>query len=296
MSSRGIEAVKGLGIKYNVRIRIIDEPTGQVVSEHVGHNAATNTLLTGIGHYLAGEALTGQNGILDRWIPQYISLGTMGLVNQECDENGLPTGIGLTTEGSEEERFKNYLLTCPGYGSDGYDTSMMNNRPYAGLGPMFEDRPNTQVTANCELISARFPRSQITFRDVVPEHEAEIPKTIDVVYSAMISTGALAQFREEGKDYIFVSEVGLWSTPTWSGTGENGLLAGYRIAPPDQDNWDMSVEENRQILKKNIIRVGVNQIAQIVWKIQLGGIEQLGGLNELYPTETEGYMKWHVVL
>ena len=32
MSSRGVEAVKGLGIKYNVRIRIIDEPTGQLVS------------------------------------------------------------------------------------------------------------------------------------------------------------------------------------------------------------------------------------------------------------------------
>ena len=59
-------------------------------------------------------------------------------------------------------------------------------------------------------------------------------------------------------------------------TGDNGLLAGYRICPPDQDNWDMSVPENRRILKENIIRVGINQIAQIIWKIQIGGLEQLG--------------------
>ena len=80
MSNGALQAAKNLGIKYNVSIRVIDEPTGRVVSEHVGHNAATNTLLTGIAHYLAGESLTGQvSSIMHQWIPQYISLGTMGL-------------------------------------------------------------------------------------------------------------------------------------------------------------------------------------------------------------------------
>ena len=201
MSNNALQISKNLGVIYNVSIRVIDEPTGSVVSEHIGHNAATNTLLTGIAHFLSGETLAGQvSSVVNQWIPQYISLGTMGLVNQDCDENGLPTGIGLTTSGSEAERFKNYLLTCPGYGSDGYDPSLMNNRPYAGLGPMYEDRPDPEHTANCELISPSFPRSSITFRDIVPEFDAEYPKTIDIVYSALISTGALAQFREPGKD------------------------------------------------------------------------------------------------
>ena len=293
MSKGVLELAKNLGVKYNVSIRVIDEPTGQVVSEHIGHNAATNTLLTGIAQHLAGSCLDGQSSVMSQWIPQYISLGTMGLVNQDCDEDGLPTGVGLTTSGTEEERFKNYLLTCPGYGSDGYDVSLMNNREYAGLGPMFENRP-TEHTADCELISPTFPRSQITFRDIVPEYEAEYPKTIDIVFSAMVSTGALAQFREPGKDYIFITEVGLWAQRNWIGTGDNGLLAGYRICPPDQDNWDMSIPENRRILKENIIRIGVNQIAQIIWKIQIGGLEQLGGIDALYPQE--GYMKWKVII
>lgn len=295
MSSGAIQIAKNLGIKYNVSIRVIDEPTGKVVSEHVGHNAATNTLLTGIAHYLAGEALSGQSSsIMGKWIPQYISLGTMGLVNQECDDEGLPTGLGLTLVGSEEERFKNYLLTCPGYGSDGYDTSMMNNREYPGLGPMFADRPDLEHTANCELISASFPRSIITFRDVVPETEAEFPRTLDIVYSAMISTGALAQFREPDKDYIFITEAGLWSSNAWIGSGDNGLLAGYRICPPDQENWDMSDPENRRILKQNVIRIGINQIAQVVWKIQIGGLEQLGGIDALYPQD--GFLSWKVII
>ena len=33
----------------------------------------------------------------------------------------------------------------------------------------------------------------------------------DIVFSSLISTGALKQFREPGKNYIFISEVGLWS-------------------------------------------------------------------------------------
>lgn len=286
-----LEIAKGLGMRHNVSIRVIDEPTGKVVSEHIGHNAATNTLLTGIGHFLLGEGIMQSGELLREWVPQYISLGTMGLGSQEEDENGLPADIGGTS-GSEEWRFDTYIHECPGYGSDGYDTSLMNNRKYTGLGPDFANRPS-EGTIDCELISTSFPRAKITYRDIVPEYQSEYPKTIDVVFSAMISTGALAQFREEGKNYVFISEVGLWSRATWQGaTGENGLLAGYRICPPDQDNWDMSKPENRQILKENIIKVGTNQIAQVIWKIQLGGLEQLGSLDDLYPQE--GYMKWNV--
>ena len=291
MSNNALQISKNLGVTYNVSIRVIDEPTGSVVSEHIGHNAATNTLLTGIAHFLSGETLAGQvSSVVNQWIPQYISLGTMGLVNQECDENGLPTGIGLTTSGSEAERFKNYLLTCPGYGSDGYNPSLMNNRPYAGLGPMYEDRPDPEHTANCELISPSFPRSSITFRDIVPEFDAEYPKTIDIVYSALISTGALAQFREPGKDYIFITEAGLWASNAWTGSGDNGLLAGYRICPPDQENWDMDDPANRLILKQNIIRIGINQVAQVVWKIQIGALEQLGTLT---PSSE---LEWNIVI
>ncbi len=293
MSKSVIEIAKSLGMRHNVSIRVIDQATGKVVSEHTGHNAATNTLLTGVGHFLMGEGIMTNGELLRQWVPQYISLGTMGLSSQEEDEEGLPAGIGEIS-GTEEERFVDYLLKVPGYGSDGYDRALMNGREYTGLGPKFEDR-TSELSVNCELISDSFPRSKITFRDVIPEYQSEYPKTIDVVFSAMISTGALAQFRESGKDYIFISEVGLWSTPTWHGnSGENGLLAGYRIAPPDEDNWDMSVEANRQILKQNIIKIGTNQIAQVIWKIQLGGLEQLGGIDKLYPQE--GYMKWKVIL
>lgn len=285
------EIAKNLGIKHNVCLRVIDEVTGQVVSQHVGHNAATNTLLTGIGQFLMGGSTTGAGQFLDNWIPRYISLGTMGLSSQEQDERGLPTGVGDNGGATEEDRLRDYLLKVPGFGSDGYDWSLVNDRKYMGLGPLFADRPN-ETTTQCELISNSFPRSKITYRQNLSEAQSEIPKTIDVVYSALISTGVLAQFREPGKDYLFISEAGLWSSPNWVGEGDNGLLAGYRICPPDSENWDMSIPENRTILKSNILKVKVNQAVQVIWKIQLGGIDQLGGINAIYPSE--GYMKWRI--
>lgn len=287
-----LEIAKNLGIQYNVSINVIDEPSGKVVQQHIGHNAATNTLLTGIGQYLLGGSVTNASEFLQDWIPQYISLGTMGLSNQEEDEEGLPTGIGDNGAASEEDRFIDYLLKVPGFGSDGYDLSLMNGRKYAGLGPAFEDRAQVS-SVECELISNTFPRSPITFRQCLPESKSEYPKTIDVVFSAMISTGALRQFREPGKNYIFITEIGLWSTPVHISEGNNGLLAGYRICPTDSENWDMSIPANRHLLKTNIIRIGVNQVAQVIWKIQLGAIEQLGGIDALYPQE--GYMKWKII-
>lgn len=287
------EFAKRLDMKHNVSIRVIDEASGCIVSEHTGHNAATNSLLTGIGHYLAGEGILGQGEVLRNWVPQYISLGTMGLMNQEEDEAGLPAGIGIADVG-EEQRFIDYITQCPGYGSDGYDINAMNNREFTGLGPTFDNRPDSSHTVNCELITDSFKRAPITFRDVVPEYESEYPNTIDVVFSALVSTGALAQFREPGKDYIFITEVGLWSKSDWTSGGDNGMLAGYRLCPPDEANWDMSIPSNREILKQNIIKVKTNQIVQVIWKIQLGGIEQLGGIDHLYHTYP-GHMFWKVV-
>lgn len=389
-------AAKNLRTEHNVSIRVLDSKSGKVISSHIGHNAATNSLLVGIAHYLTGDGVLNQGyHMLNYYIPKYISLGTMGLINQDEDENGLPAGIGVS-EGSEEARFVDYLLQVPGYGADGYDPNLNNNREYFGLGPVFVDRDTSKIvtetiqlgdinldgvvnnadilmfadylagnvkltdkqllaadvnqdgeincsdlalitqcvsgeitlgtveyrpsiapTINCELISDSFPRVQISYRDIVPETESEIPQTIDVIFSAMISTGALAQFREPGKDYIFITEAGLWSKKDWESGGDNGLLAGYRIAPPNKQNWAMTAESvsddyaitylkdqgidnptedqiqsikpeiaqnNRQILKQNIIRVGPNQVVQVIWKIQLGGLEQLGGLSDLYPS------------
>lgn len=389
-------AAKNLRTEHNVSIRVLDSKSGKVISSHIGHNAATNSLLVGIAHYLTGDGVLNQGyHMLNYYIPKYISLGTMGLINQDEDENGLPAGIGVS-EGSEEDRFVDYLLQVPGYGADGYDPNLNNNRDYFGLGPVFADRDTSKIvtetiqlgdinldgvvnnadilmfadylagnvkltdkqllaadvnqdgeincsdlalitqcvsgeitlgtveyrpsiapTINCELISDSFPRVQISYRDIVPETESEIPQTIDVIFSAMISTGALAQFREPGKDYIFITEAGLWSKKDWESGGDNGLLAGYRIAPPNKQNWAMTAESvsddyaitylkdqgidtptedqiqsikpeiaqnNKQILKQNIIRVGPNQVVQVIWKIQLGGLEQLGGLSGLYPS------------
>lgn len=284
-------AAKRIDMKHNVSIRVLDEATGEVVSEHTGHNASTNSLLTGIAHYLTGEGVFNQGDILGLWVPQYISLGTMGLINQEEDEDGLPAGIG-NIEGDEEARFIDYMTKCPGFGADGYDSNVNNNRIYLGLGPTFTDRPDPNKTVNCELITEAYPRAAITFRDIVPEAYAEYPKTIDVVFSAFISTGALAKFREPGKDHVFITEAGLWSRPDWIEGGDNGLLAGYRIAPPDEKHWDMSNPDNRRILKKNIIKVGPNQVAQIIWKIQLGGIDQLGSIEEIYPTSSR--IRWTI--
>lgn len=375
------EIAKRLDLRHNVSIRVLDDSTGALVSEHTGHNASTNSLLTGIAHYLTGDGVLGQSEVLENWVPQYISLGTMGLINQEEDEYGYPAGIG-NVEGPELQRYAEYMQQCPGFGADGYDSNLNNNRVFLGLGPMFEDRQSVgeeyllqlgdlnqdgvidqsdlvmlmeyvsgirqldekqllvadvngdniidnddiialkecidgtrtlgkvkyiktaAPTINCELISNSYPRAQISYREIVPETQAEYPKTIDVIFSAFVSTGALASFRESGKDYVFITEAGLWSRPDWTDSGDNGLLAGYRITPPDEKNWNMAIFDkdtgtysdtsecaaNRELLRKNIIKVGINQVVQVIWKIQIGGIEQLGGIEKLYPVENR--LKW----
>ena len=401
-----LELAKHMNIQQNVCIRVIDQKTGQIVQEHIGHNSATNSLLYGIAYHLIGDFMPNERhglnpgySMLSNYVPRYISLGTMGLINQDQDAAGLPAGIGDTIPSStdpkylellqalndaksaldsaeealadecpywpattacescqvcsdrieakkqarddaqaaydeayqdfidytDEARCVEYMTHAPSYGADGYSNSLNNHRKYMGLGYAWtsydvtesykaessnhdadyvtykgilykcindtaipsgvfddacweqcpdEDQPSIGTTVNMELISPSFPRMEITYRDVVPEYAAELPKTIDVVYSAMISTGALAQFRPEGQDYLFITEAGLWSKRTWVDGNENGLLAGYRIGPPNEKNWDMTDAGNRHILKENILKVGANQVVQVVWKIQLGSVDQ----------------------
>ena len=503
-----IRISKNLGCRQNVSIRVLDKDTGEVISEHTGHNSATNSLITGIAHYLVGEGTYNQAyEMLHKYIPIYISLGTMGLLSQEEDMEGLPADLGglpsrddvddeaslrilerweaaaknldlikngyqhvnrygdtLLDENDEPEleydlnkyiyppdntdetkrqilerwgyqpkveycvyyvdmidkgevdgdgntilepdedsegkpiwqiskgllglettlkekrecpyfeedvkitppqcsyfssencpyfsednvvinskcylhakcleyvfpekkalidalqhvydewyedyraalaeydeayddleelRFNRYLDECPGFGADGSceNRSRDNNyRPYFGLGPVFAKREDSQGrTIDCELISDTFPRELISYREIIPEAESELKNTIDVVYSAMISTGALKQFREPGKDYVFITEAGLWSSPDWNDSGENGLLAGYRIVPPNRENWDMSDPENRRILKQNILKVGLNQVVQVIWKLQIGGVDEFDGMRDIFSERDYRY-------
>lgn len=401
MTMQGIlDAAKHLSIKQNVSIQVIDRITGKVVQEHIGHNQATNSMLFGIAHHLIGDFFPNEThglnpgySMLSNFVPRYISLGTMGLINQDQDAEGLPAGIGDSVPNSsdpeyqallqamneakevldaanaamqneckywpateecancticsdriqrkkhaveraqenydlarnaflqynEEARFVEYMEHVPGYGADGYSADKNNNRKWFGLGWPWssydvtsnyrvgdevtykgilykcisdtpipagvfntnsweqEDdvyQPSLDTTVNMELISPTFPRMDISYRDVVPEYEAEVPRTIDIVFSSIISTGALKQFRPKDKDYIFITEAGLWSKKTFQSGNENGLLAGYRIVPPNQENWDMRVPENRKILKENVLKVGVNQVVQVVWKIQIGSVSE----------------------
>lgn len=294
-----VDISKNIEIRHNVSIRVLDASTGKVVQEHTGHNAATNSMFTGIAHYLSGDGVFNQGySMLSAYVPRYISLGTMGLLTQEQDNLGLPC---MTADEAKE-----YMSQCPGYGADGYDTHKNNNRPYSGLGPVFKNRQST-LSVNCELISDSFPRALISYREIIPETRSEFSETVDVVFGAMISTGALAQFRESDKDYIFISEVGLWSEKEWTEGGSNGLLAGYRIIPPNEWNWGMSPEDvsdddartylrlvegevdpsasqiseckpavaayNLNKLQQSILKVKKNQVVQVVWKLQLGGIK-----------------------
>ena len=323
---------KSMAIEHNVVFNVIDLKENRVVQHHEGHNAATNMLLTGIAHYLVGDGVLNQGyEMLSRFLPRYISLGTMGLISQEEDIEHLPIGLGGyydTLDDSqyytdpETQRICNYMCQCPGFGADGYNINENMDRPYFGLGLPFNQREQ-EGTYNCELINEQFPRFAISFRDIVPESQAELPKTIDIIYSAMISTGALAQFRETDRDYIFITEAGLWANKIYDASGENGLLAGYRIAPVNRETWNFgtyveaqydehgqevvpehyeldsdpevaaSQLENQHKLKKSVLRVGRNQVVQVIWKIQIGGLDQLGGMSELYPS-TESTLFWTI--
>ena len=275
-----LEIAKNMRITHNVTFRVIDRGTNKVVKEYTGHNMATNSMVLGVGYFLAGGGELDPNAIYKNFIPKYISLGTMGLINQDEDADGLPIGIGGANStipddesaAHKAERYTAYMDEAPGYGADGYGdnpATYNNGRPDYGLGPVY----SSGEPIKCELISTSFPRTKIAYSNVINEENAETPQTVDVVVSAMISTGALAQFRN-GADHIFITEAGLWSTDKYSSSGR-GLLAGYRIKPPNDANWDMTNPENQKILQENIIRVGINQVVQVVWKIQIGSVARL---------------------
>jgi hypothetical protein len=81
-------------------------------------------------------------------------------------------------------------------------------------------------------------------------------------------------------DYTFDSHEN--SIVFWVAPDENAdISVVYKTV-----SWkDMSDPEHRQKVQQSIIRIGVNQVAQIIWKIQLGGLEQLNGLRYLYPPQ-----------
>ena len=276
-------------IHHNVCIRVIDEVTHEVVSSHTGHNAATYTMLDGIARYISGQGILQQGPMmLDDVVPRYISLGTMGLLSkfgQYSDNNGLPlyigeTDINNTDDYDEQAQYIEYMKAVPGFGADGYSILANNNRTYFGLGPDYLNRSadSTAPATQCELVSPSYLRTPINFRQIVSPDSVEAPNTCEVIFSAMIPVGGLKAFRQ-GADHIFITETGLWGKQyaypgkvedTKSYTWGNGLLAAYRIVPPSTSNWDMSLQENRDILRENIIRVGVNQVVQVIWKIQIG--------------------------
>lgn len=351
-----METSEKFQVNHNVTIRVLDKNTGKLICEHTGHNTATNTLIEGVGHYLAGEGVLRQGySMLSRYIPQYISLGTMGLKDQEESVNHLPTGItgANTAETDPGQRYADYMNERPGYGSDGYSVEYNNERPYMGLGPAWSSFSETRSyyagdvvyykgsayratediivnpeagiynvwqldkfellsSANqpyCwELITPNYPRQEISFRDVVPEYEAEEPKTVDVVLSAMIPSGVFEEFRDPDKDYVFITEAGLWCTQEFDEKNMGqGLVAGYRIVPPEIKNWYMDKDDvtdtvarnyliehgyydpgdiipeedilwakcviarqNRLVLQENVLRVERDQVVQVIWKIQIG--------------------------
>ena len=156
-----LDILKRLDVKQNVTIRVIDEPTGTIIQEHIGHNAATNSLLTGIAHYLMGDGVFNQGSdTLMTWVPQYISLGTMGLTSQESEtitvdekEYIVPAALGYTPvapdSATPEEkelnarlRLSEYINQAPGFGADGYDANSNNNREWFGLGRPYTLKPD----------------------------------------------------------------------------------------------------------------------------------------------------------
>ena len=162
-----LETSKAMSVSQNVTFKVIDQITGKVVQKHVGHNCATNSMLTGIAHYLIGDGVLNQSkDTLSSYIPRYISLGTMGLYDQTQDESGLPVAIGQSSELDDETNCKYYMSHRPGYSADGYDNSYIknNDRAYFGLGKPFAERSDDTKSIDCELISDSYPRSAISLR------------------------------------------------------------------------------------------------------------------------------------
>jgi hypothetical protein len=88
--------------------------------------------------------------------------------------------------------------------------------------------------------------------------------------------------------YQFHMEIGATVLTFENGyipTADQNMIIIYRSGDVAGTWKDMTIKENREKVQKSIIRIGVNQVAQVVWKIQLGGLEQLNGLRYLYPPQ-----------
>jgi hypothetical protein len=116
MKSRIDEIAKKLNIKQNVSIQVLDRFTGKVLQEVTGHNDATNSLLYGVAHHLIGDFMPNERhglnpgySMLSNYVPRYISLGTMGLINQNQDSHGLPAGIGDIVPSSSDPEYQRLL-------------------------------------------------------------------------------------------------------------------------------------------------------------------------------------------
>ena len=157
MTKQGIlDAAKHLSIKENVSIQVLDRLTGKVVQEHTGHNQATNSLLFGIAHHLIGDFVPNERhglnpgfSMLSNYVPRYISLGTMGLINQEQDSYGLPAGIGDNITGSyDDPEYLRLLREFQQAEADLADAeeALKNECPYY---------PATDACASCQECSTR---------------------------------------------------------------------------------------------------------------------------------------------
>ena len=290
--------------------------------------------------------------------------------NRQFTLSSVPTSIvdvtvypdGVVNQDMHDTTVVREVIPADKYSFDGMVVTINSNYPAPAAGSRIAIiyTIDSKEASTCELIDSTSLRSKITYRGIIPEVQSEVPGTLDVIYSAFISTGELAKYRGD-RDYIYITEAGLWSKPSYTSGGDNGLLAGYRIMPSDDEvntlgvddsftgdgevnyfvlsrpaiqidfitinnivvsksgytldetenrvvfdtapaagsniiivyrtgdmsgTWkDMSISENRQLVQKSIIRIGKGQVAQIIWKLQLGGLEQLNGLRYIYPPQ-----------
>ena len=82
------EIGKNFAINHNVSFNVYDAITHKLKRHHEGHNAVTNSMLTGIGHYLLGDGTLNQGwDMLHMWIPKYISSSCSFLLLIFCTFN-----------------------------------------------------------------------------------------------------------------------------------------------------------------------------------------------------------------
>ena len=183
-----LKIARNLGIKQNVCIRVIDEISGKVIQEHVGHNAATNSMLFGIAHHLVGDFIPNEtHGLnpgfptLSNFVPRYISLGTMGLINQKQDSHGLPAGLGDSIPDSSDPEYQNLLeqLRIAKAALDDAEAALEDECPYY---------PATSACESCTQCSERIEAKK--------QAVEEAKSAYDYAYDAVLSYNEEARLTE----------------------------------------------------------------------------------------------------